>query len=159
MAHFHISLTNREIAGQIAEMVNLYNLWAMHFPADSIMASPSRYFVEIYGNKVVGCAGIIRDYPTLSKIQHICVLPEFRRREIAYKLTNMAIRSCETEYIYMTIREDNTASLSLSRSLGFRMVEKNWFRDHWTFVLSRRKDGKVKTKTNLEGANANVRRL
>jgi ribosomal protein S18 acetylase RimI-like enzyme len=139
MAEFYVSLSNDEIARQVAKMINRHNRWATKFSAKSIKTTPARYFVEIVGSQIVGCASHVRDFPTLSKIQHICVLPEFRRRGIAKKLTNLAIHNCETDYVYMTIREDNEPSLNLAKSLGFAYVTKNWFRDHWTLTFGRRK--------------------
>jgi hypothetical protein len=44
------------------------------------------------------------------------------------------------ENVYMTVREDNFASLGLAASIGFVYVTKNWFRDHWTLTLGRRRD-------------------
>lgn len=140
MAEFYVSLSNYDMAMQIADMINKYNLWYTMFSAQALLLSPSRYFVEIEGNKVVGCASHIQDYDTLTKIQHICVLPNYRQRGIARKLTELAIVNAETEYVYMTVREDNFASLRLAESLGFVYVEKHWFRDHWTLTLGRRRD-------------------
>lgn len=140
MAEFYVSLSDREIATQIANSLNEYNRWASWFSAQSILMTPARYFVELEGSRVVGCASHLEEYPTLTKIQHIYVLPECRGRGIAKKLTEMAIRHCPTEQIYMTIREDNTASLALARSLGCTYVNRHWFRDHWTLTFARRRD-------------------
>jgi ribosomal protein S18 acetylase RimI-like enzyme len=138
MAEFYVSLTDDDMAAQVARMLNLYNRWATTFSALSIKLTPARYFVELNMNKVVGCASNIRDYPTLTKIQHICVLPDYRNRGIAKKLTELAIKHAETEYVYMTIREDNAPSIGLATSLGFRYVQKHSFRDHWTLTFGRR---------------------
>ena len=140
MAEFYVSLTEQEMAAQVAVMLNQHNRWATRFNAWSIANTPARYFVELDGGRVVGCASHIQDYPTLTKIQHICVLPAYRGRGIATKLTKMAIMHCETDLVYMTIREDNAASLALSRSLGFVYVTRHWFRDHWTLTFGRRRD-------------------
>jgi ribosomal protein S18 acetylase RimI-like enzyme len=139
MAEFYVSLSEHEMASQIADMLNRYNRWRTRFTAMSIIYTPARYFVEINNGRVVGCAGHLKDYPEMSKIQHICVLPSWRGRGIAKKLTDMAIAHCETDLVYMTIREDNTASLALANSLGFVYVNKHWFRDHWTLTFGRRK--------------------
>ena len=140
MAEFYVSLSSLEMAGQIAAMINQYNRWATHFSAHSIYHSMARYYVEIEGDKVVGCAGSVQDYPTLTKVQHICVLPSHRRRGIAVKLAELAIVNSDTEYVYMTIREDNIPSLKMAEALDFRYVTKHWFRDHWTLTFGRRRD-------------------
>jgi len=140
MAVFNVSIKDYDIAFQIANMINLYNKWGKRFTADTILSSQASYFIELYGNKVVGCASSVREFQTLSKIQHVCVLPEYRKSGIAVKLMNLVINNCGTEYVYMTVREDNAASLAMAKTMSFRYVQKSWYRDHWTYVLTRRCD-------------------
>lgn len=140
MAEFYVSLSDQAMASQIADMLNRYNRWATRFNAMSLMMTAARYFVELEGSRVVGCASHLQDHTQMSKIQHICVLPQCRGRGIATKLSKMAIMHCDTELVYMTIREDNAASLALARTLGFVFVTKHWFRDHWTLTFGRRRD-------------------
>jgi ribosomal protein S18 acetylase RimI-like enzyme len=139
MAEFYVSVSERDMATQIANMLNQYNRWATKFSAQSLLMTPARYFVELENMIVVGCASHYKEYDTLTKIQHICVLPSHQRRGIAKRLTNLAIDNSETEFVYMTIREDNVASLMLANSLGFKFITKHWFRDHWTLTYGRRK--------------------
>ena len=138
MAEFYLSLNNRSIATQVAAMINTHNKWATTFSANSIIASASHYFIELHLDKVVGCAGGTKTHPNLTKIQHICVLPQYRRVGIGKKLTDTVIKNCETDYVYMTIREDNMASIAMANSLGFIYTQKHWFRNHWTYTYSRR---------------------
>lgn len=138
MAEFYVTLTDDEMACQIANMINKYNKWSTVFSALSIKMTDARYFVELVGDRVVGCTSTVHDYPTLTKIQHICVLPEYRNKGIAKKLTELAISVVKTPYVYMTIREDNVASLKLANSLRFRYVQKHRFQDHWTLTFGRR---------------------
>lgn len=140
MAEFYVSISDRSMANQISNMLNQYNRWATKFSASALMITTARYFVELENTTVVGCASHLRQYETLTKIQHICVLPQHQRKGIATRLTNLAINNSETEYVYMTIREDNIASLSLAQSLEFRYITKHWFRDHWTLTFGRRKN-------------------
>ena len=139
MAEFYVSLSESEMAVQVAAMLNTYNRWATKFNASSLLLTPARYFVEIDAGRVVGCASSILHDPRITKIQHICVLPEYRGRGIAKKLTEMAIVHCGTDLVFMTIRQDNIASIALARSMGFVYVTKHWFRDHWTLTFGRRK--------------------
>jgi ribosomal protein S18 acetylase RimI-like enzyme len=140
MAEFYVSVSEQDMAMQIADMLNRYNGWATRFSAQSLLMTPARYFVELENTIVVGCASHLKEYETLTKIQHICVLPSHRRRGIAARLTELAIDNSETEFVYMTIREDNAASLKLAISLGFKYITKHWFRDHWTLTYGRRKN-------------------
>ena len=139
MAKFYVSLSTTEIAAQIALLINKYNLCNTKYTTVMIHTMPSYYFVELINSRVIGCASILKTSTTLSKIQHICVVPEFRCKKIATKLTKLAIETCDTEYIYMTIREDNVPSLNLSRTLNFKYVKKYWFKNHYTIIVGRRK--------------------
>jgi ribosomal protein S18 acetylase RimI-like enzyme len=140
MAEFYISLSKQEISAQIADMINRYNRWNKVFSADYILNTGSKYFIELDINKVVGCAAYIEEYPTLSKIHHVCILPQYRQMGIGKKLVALTIEKCNTEYVYMTVREDNIPSINLAISLNFRYVKKDWFIDHWTIIFGRRKD-------------------
>lgn len=111
----------------------------MTYTPYGVLSSDARYFVELCLGRVAGCAGLVKEYQNLSKIQHICVLPEFRRKGIAKKLVNLAITACETEFVYMTIREDNVSSRAMAEGLGFKFINKVWFRDHFTLMVARPK--------------------
>ena len=139
MAKFYVSLSTTDMAVQIASLINKYNLWGTKYTANMICNLSASYFVEIVNSRVIGCASILELHPTLSKIQHICVVPEFQCKKIATKLTKLAIEMCSTEYLCMTIREDNKPSLCLAKTLGFKYIKKHWFRDHYTVTVGRRK--------------------
>jgi len=140
MAEFYVSLSSNEMAIQIANMINRYNRWGMSFSDKAILLSTSRYFVEVERDKVVGCASHIKEDDKLTKIQHVCVLPTHRGKGIAKKLVNLSIDNCQTEYVFMTIREDNLPSIRMAEALEFRYVTKHWFRDHMTLTFGRRTD-------------------
>lgn len=138
MANFFVSLTNEEIAGQIAFLINKYNnLYIVHnwFTVNS---STIDYFVEIIGNRVIGCAGILKETGNWSLIKHVCVAPEFRNKGIAIKLINTAIQNCKTEYVYMTIRENNLASLNMAKTLGFNTIKREWSKNHYIVAVGRK---------------------
>lgn len=140
MAEFYVSLSVNEMTRQIAAMINSYNRWYASFSAASIELSMARYFVEVEGDRVVGCASHTKEDDKLTKIQHVCVLPTHRNKGIARKLVTLAIDNCSTEYVFMTIREDNLPSIRMAESLEFRYVNKHWFRDHMTLTFGRRTD-------------------
>ena len=152
MAGFFVSLSNTEISRQIADMINKYNKWYISFSATAIFNIPVNYFVEIYGDKVVGCAGVSKSGNTY-KIQHVCVLPEFRGRGIAAKLIKIIVDNHRGD-VYTTVRADNANSLSLFRSAGFKYVRKTWSVDHWTYVLDKRLDRQY----NMEGNQCRLTR-
>lgn len=138
MANFFVSLTSREIACQIAFLINKYNnLYIVHnwFTVNS---SAIDYFVEIIENRIIGCAGILRETGNWSVIKHISVIPEFRNKGVANKLINLAIQHCKTDYVYMTIREDNLASLNMANKTGFTRLRREWSKDHYIVVVGRK---------------------
>lgn len=139
MAEFYVSLSTMDMAAQIASLINKYNLWNTKYTTNMIRNSSASYFVEIVNSRIVGCVSLLEICPTLSKIQHICVVPEFRRKGIATKLTKLAIELCNTNYLYMTIREDNGPSLGLAGMLEFKYIKNHWFKDHYTVTVGRRK--------------------
>ena len=139
MAEFYVALSAVEMARQAADLLNKNNQLYTTHNAGTLQTSDAKYFTEIYGSKVVGCAALLKETSGLSKIFHICVDNAYRRKGIAKKLVCLAIDNCETDLIYMTIREDNIPSLTLAASLGFVFAEQKWSRDHWVYTVGRAK--------------------
>jgi len=137
MAEFYVSVSKEEMATQIAKLINKYNQWYTKYTPEVIYVTPANYFVTLDVNRVIGCSASIKEYPTLSKIMHVCVVPEFRNKGIAKSLVELAIQNCDTDYVYMTIRKDNIPSLRMANSLGFKFIKQDWFKDHWTLTLGR----------------------
>jgi len=137
MAEFYVSVSTQDMATQIANLINKYNQWYTTYTPASISIMPANYFVVLNIDKVIGCSANIKEYPTLSKIMHVCVVPEFRNKGIAKSLVELAIQNCDTDYVYMTIRKDNIPSLRMANSLGFKFIKQDWFKDHWTLTLGR----------------------
>jgi RimJ/RimL family protein N-acetyltransferase len=138
MAKFYTIVPPTSLAAQIADMINKYNRWYKKYNAYSLIASNVTYVVELERDKVIACAGLIRLNHNTSKIMHICVLPDYRGKGIGKKITQAAMGLCETEFVCMTIREDNAASMALATSLNFGFIRKQWFKDHFTNVLGRK---------------------
>lgn len=140
MANFYVSISRDEMASQISALVNNHNRLYKRHTTFSILRNGADYFVEVIGNKVIGCAGLTKRHPTLSEIRHVCVAPSHRRRGIAKNLIALAIANCDTENVYMTIRDDNIPSLMTAKSLDFVPIRKDWRSDHYVIVVGRRKD-------------------
>ena len=136
MAEFYVTLSKLDIAKQVADLLNKYNKLYTYHTEHSIVNSAANYFVEIVEDKVVGCTALLKEYPTLSKSFHTSVLPEYRRKGLGAKLLLTAINNCSTQYVYGTIREDNTASLGLVGKLGWKFVRKDWKRDHYVITTA-----------------------
>ncbi len=104
------------------------------------MGMRGAYFVDIIGGQVIGCSAILRENDQMTRQFHLCVHPDFRRQGIARKLKLSALRNVSTPYVYVTIREDNVASINLNASAGFAFVKKDWARDHYVLTLGRMTD-------------------
>ena len=137
MVEFYMSLPAEDIAQQVADLLNTHNkLYKVH-TADTILRDKAKYFLEISGDRVIGCSAIVKEEPTLTKQFHLCVHSDFRRKGIARKLKQTALNNVETQYVYVTIREDNTPSLNLNYSFGFVFVKNIWSKDHNVIMLGR----------------------
>jgi RimJ/RimL family protein N-acetyltransferase len=141
MTEFYVSLSREEIASQIASLINRYNKLYRKYSRNKILYNNNtNYFVEIVHNIVVGCVGALKKSHNVTEIKHICVNPAYRRKGIAKKLVNLAIANCDTEFVYMTIRHDNEASLTMAKSLGFVPIKQHWSVDHFVITLGRIKN-------------------
>ena len=139
MAEFFVTLSSQEMAAQVAALLNMQNKLYKSHTASTVLNGAANYFVEIEGNTVVGCTGLLKEYPTLSKSFHTSVLPSHQKKGLGAKLLATAIANCETEYVYGTIREDNPASLNLVAKFGWKFVKKYWNRDHFVIMMAGRR--------------------
>ncbi|RLF88110.1 hypothetical protein DRN34_00035 [Thermococci archaeon] len=137
MGEFYTALSVDEMSRQVSSLINQYNRWYVKHTPLAIKHSLTDYFVEIEGSRVVGCAGLLKEFETLSKIMHVCVIPERRCCGIAKQLVNLAVSMCETQHVYMTVRDDNTPSLRMAMSLGFQTLGRKWSRDHYIITMGR----------------------
>lgn len=140
MTEFFVSLSKEKMAHDIASMLNSFNkLYKVH-TVQTILSDNTDYFVEVDGGKVVACVGLKKREPQLSELRHLCVVPSKRRLGLAGNLILLAMSNCSTDYVYMTIREDNIPSLKLAKSLGFVFVDKKWRLDHNVITVGRKGD-------------------
>jgi len=140
MANFFVSVTQRAMACQIASLINLHNKLYRRHTVNTISNDKADYFVEVVGDKVIGCAGLAQRDTNLCEVKHVCVHPDFRKKGIGKKLVELAIAHCDTDYVYMTIRDDNIPSLKMAQSLGFVPVKQHWSHDHYVITVGRRKN-------------------
>ena len=124
MAEFYITLSSVEMATQIASLLNRANQLKKVHSVETILSSPSTYFVEICEGKVAGCVGLTKVDNTYSLVHHASVLPAYRKRGVGKKLLKLAVDQCRTPMVYGRIREDNIPSLKMSFAVGFKAIRK-----------------------------------
>lgn len=137
MANFYMTLPAEEISRQVAALLNEHNQLRTDHTRYTIMNARGAYFVDIVAGIVAGCQAILRVNDEITKLFHLCVHPDFRRRGIARKLKLAALGHVSTPYVYSTIREDNVASINLSLSLGFSVAKKERVNNHYVLTLGR----------------------
>ena len=128
MEKFTELLDEHKVANQIATLLNSYNKLSKLHTDQSIITSNIKYFIEQrLLNKeitVVGCIGVDMLYMNSIFLRHLSIHPLFRKLGIASSL----IKKVQKYYynisnIYMDIRSDNYASLSLAEKEGFLVVQ------------------------------------
>ena len=137
MSNFYMTLSADEISRQVAGLLNTHNKLFTTHSAYSIMHGLANYFVETYGDKIVGCSAIIQETETVTRQFHLCVDPAFRRQGIARRVKRASLKHVKTPFVYVTIREDNAASIALNVSEGFKLVKKDWSRGYYVLVFAK----------------------
>jgi len=141
MAEFYVSVSRESMAQQIANLINRHNKLYKRLSPYNLLKENADYFVEVVENEVVGCVGLSKRFHNASEIKHVCVCPAFRKKGIGKKLIKLAIANCNTENVYMTIRDDNLSSLMLAKSLDFIPIRQHWSVDHFVITVGRKRNG------------------
>ena len=115
----HLTLSELDIASQIATLIDTYNGWQIKCSSQAILNSNVNYFVELHQNLVIGCAGLHYENALSSKLVHLCVHNLYRKKGIGKKLVTTLINNCPTNKISVNIRNTNFNSLYLFYRLGF----------------------------------------
>jgi len=137
MANFYMTLPAEELARQVAKLLNDHNQLTKTYNFQALLASKGAYFVDVIGGRVVGCQAIWRENDQITRLYHLCVHPDFRRQGLARRLKLAALANVTTPYAYVTIREENTASINLNTGLGFVFVKKDWAGNHHVLTFGR----------------------
>ena len=90
------------------------------------------YSALVDGNVAAYVIG--RQIPPEGEIYRIATLPEYRRRNIAYRLLDYAVKSERgrgLENLFLEVREQNTAARRLYESYGFVKIgeRKNYYKN------------------------------
>ena len=120
-----------EIAAAEAEIFS--DPWSERDILSTISTEGSMCYTALLDGRVIAYL-IGRQIPPEGEIYRIAVLPSHRRRGIAYRLLDYAVK-CERgnglESLFLEVREQNTPARKLYSSYGFREIgiRKNYYRN------------------------------
>lgn len=131
------SLSEEEIAVQVAALLNTYNGLRGKKSANHVQHSQTQYIIESHGRLVLGAVGIDRVSYTMTEVKHLVVLPEWRKRGVGLFLVKRALSLCNTPHVYATVRESNKGSIGLFQKAGFWEAGKYFSQNHNVLLLVR----------------------
>lgn len=93
---------------------------------DKRMLDTQKYFGYFSEETLVGIAGIhvYSDEYKVAALGNIATLPDYRGRQIGYKLTSQLVLDLKqsVNYIGLNVKSDNIAAISCYRKVGFEIV-------------------------------------
>lgn len=140
MSKFMLTTNARDIAGQIAGLLNGAGQLAYFLTPDSILLSPIRYIIEMDGEKVIGLMGL-EQIGNITEMKHLCVHPDYRRRGLGKRLLEKSIQAAQTEFVYGAVRSDNHVNVRNNLRVGMKPIGKKRGRDCQIIIFARRKNG------------------
>ena len=147
MSKFILTVGARNMAVQIADMINTGNqLWA-RLNESSILLSPVKYLIELDGEIITGVIGL-EQYGRTTELKHLYVHPNYRRRGLGKKLLEKGIQAATTEFVYGAVGSDNHTNIRNNLRVGMRPIGKRWGRGRHIIIFARRKNGYRKSVYN-----------
>lgn len=140
MSKFLLTSKNREIAAQIASLLNLGGQLLYGQTEWSILQNPLTYIVEMVNEQIAGVIGAEIKNQQVSELKHLCVHPDHRRKGLGFRLLNRGIEYATTTFVYGTVRSDNAASIRNALRGGLKPVAKHRGRGCEIIVFASRRD-------------------
>jgi len=138
MSKILLTTSNRDVAAQIAYLLNIGGQLAYNQSEQSVMHSPITYVVEMYGNQVAGVIGL-RCSGNVTELKHLCVHPSFRNKGIGLKLLKKGVEYATTNIVYGTVRSDNLTNIRNNLRVGMKPVCKHRGRRGATIIIFARR--------------------
>jgi ribosomal protein S18 acetylase RimI-like enzyme len=135
----------RDIAGQIAGLINAGGQLAHVLVTDSILLNRVEYLIEMSGDTVVGVIGL-EQYGKATELKHLCVHPDYRRRGIGKKLLEKGVKASRTEFVFGMVRSDNHSNIRNNLRIGMKPIGKKRGRGCHIIIFARRKDGHTRQR-------------
>lgn len=145
MSKFMLTASTRDIAGQIAGLLNAGGQLAYVLVTDSILLNGIEYVIEMNGETVVGVIGL-QKYGRTTELKHLCVHPHYRKRGIGRKLLKKGIDASQTEFVFGMVRSDNHSNIRNNFRVGMTPIGKKRGRGCNIIIFARRKDGHVRQR-------------
>lgn len=136
--YFNTIINGSEVANQIAALLNQNNNLSLTHSINTITTNGCLYLVYIQNQMVVGCTGLRKEEPELTRNMHTSVAYNLRKKGLGKYMVWQAMCHCATKYMFVTIRDNNHSSLRLYYSLGFDFVESQIKNNHKLLVLGRK---------------------
>lgn len=142
------STPQRELATQVAALLNAYNLLYYKMTVKKVIHGKVDYLLDLLEDTVIGCIGLryISKSDTV-EICHLCVHPVGRGRGLAKKLIQRAIELSPRDRMWCHIREENVASVRAFMSQGFKIQREKFKHDGSWMLTLRLERNHVRCKT------------
>jgi len=138
MSKFLLTLTNKDVAAQIARLLNLGGQLAYTPTEQAVLRSNITYVVEMYGDTVAGMIGL-ENKGNSTELKHLCVHPNFRNRGLGLKLLQKGIACSTTKIVYGAIRSDNLTNIKNNFRVGMKPICRHKGRQDRTILIFARR--------------------
>jgi len=140
-----LTLNSRDIAGQVAGLLNSGGQLVYFLTVDSILCNSIGYIIELDGEKVIGVIGLEQS-GNVTELKHLCVHPLYRRRGLGRKLLEKGIMASKTEFVYGAVRSDNHTNIRNNLRVGMTPIGKKRGRGCKIIIFARRKNEQNKPR-------------
>ena len=141
MSKFILTVDAKNLAGQIASLVNAGGQLKFLMSKDSILYNNIRYLIELHKDKLIGTVGLEKCNPHVTEIKHLCVHPKYRRQGLGKKLLERGVQASLTDTVFGVVRSDNAVNIRNNLRIGMIPIGKRTKRTYSIIVFARRKDG------------------
>jgi N-acetylglutamate synthase-like GNAT family acetyltransferase len=132
----------RNIAEQIANLLNNRNQLVVEYSADKVLLSKSNYVYLEEENEVIACAESKKIQWYQSEISHVSVLEKVEGKGKGKEILSLAEKKAKNEgakLLQCTIRTNNENSIRLFLRMGYVKVNRFFYPNsgNWVYVLQK----------------------
>jgi len=138
MNKFCLTINSKDLAGQIASLINSGKQVWYYLTSCSILNSPIEFLIELDRDKVIGVIGLEKKTDKVTELKYLCVHPDYRQQGIGKKLLELGIKAAKTEYVYGAVRSDNQVNIRNNFRVGMKPIGKHRGRRCHIIIFARR---------------------